>query len=110
MKRKTAGKRMSRSLKAINQWLQRHRHLGMREQWDKLMQKLLGHFAYYGITGNAKALERFRETVKRLWYKWLSRRSRQSEGMSWARFEELLKRFYPFPPARVVHSIYAAKS
>src|SRR5271166_7042439 len=41
---------MSRSLKAINQWLQSHLHLGMREQWDKLMQKLHGHFACYGIT------------------------------------------------------------
>src|SRR5689334_21833968 len=50
VKRKTASKRMSRSLKAINQWLQSHLHLGMREQWDKLMQKLLGHYAYYGIT------------------------------------------------------------
>src|ERR1700693_2048213 len=48
VKRKTGGKRMSRSLKAINQWLQSHLHLGMREQWDKLRQKLLGHFAYYG--------------------------------------------------------------
>jgi hypothetical protein len=30
--------------------------------------------------------------------------------MSWQRFEELLKQFYPLPPPRVVHSIYAAKS
>ena len=83
MKRKTAGKRMSRSLKAINQWLQNHLHLGIREQWDKLMQKLHGHFAYYGITGNAEALERFRGAVKRLWHKWLNRRSRRSGGMTW---------------------------
>ena len=110
VKRKTASKRMRRSLKAINQWLQSHVHLGMREQWDKLKQKLLGHFAYYGITGNGEALERFREVVKRLWHKWLNRRSRRDGGMSWQRLEELIKRYYPFPPARVVHSIYAAKS
>src|ERR1700758_3678651 len=35
----------------------------MREQWDKLIQKLLGHYAYSGITGNAEALERFRELL-----------------------------------------------
>ena len=70
VKRKTATKRMSRGLKAINQWLQSHLHLPIRDQWEKLKQKLHGHFAYYGITGNAEALERFRDTVKRLWHKW----------------------------------------
>jgi RNA-directed DNA polymerase len=110
IKRKTAGKRMSRSLKAISQWLQRHRHLAIREQWEKLKPMLRGHFAYYGITGNGESLVRFREAVKRLWHKWLDRRTRRRGGMSWQRFGELIKRHYPFPPARVVHSIYAAKS
>ena len=44
------------------------------------------------------------------WHKWLNRRSGQSAGMTWARFEELLTRYSPIPPARVVHSVYAAKS
>jgi hypothetical protein len=48
--------------------VQSHLHVGMREQWDKLKQKLHGHFAYYGITGNAEALERFRDEVKGLWH------------------------------------------
>ena len=110
VKRKTAAKRMSRGLKAISQWMQSQLHWPIRDQWEKLVQKLNGHFAYYGITGNAEALERFRDAAKRLWHKWLNRRSRQSGGMSWQRFEELLKQFYPLPPPRVVHSIYAAKS
>lgn len=110
VKRKTAAKRLNRSLKAINQWLQRHMHLGVREQWQVLMQKLKGHFAYYGITGNGEALEQYREEVKRLWHKWLDRRTRRRGGMTWERFNQLLRRNFPFPPARVVHSIYAAKS
>jgi RNA-directed DNA polymerase len=110
VKRKTARKRLSRSLKAINQWMQSHLHLPMRDQWEKLTQKLQGHFAYYGITGNSEALERFRKAVKRLWHKWLNRRSRQDGGMPWQRFEELIERYFPLPPAKVVHSIYAAKS
>src|SRR5580704_14205915 len=56
VKRKTATKRMSRGLKAINQWLQSHLHLPIRNQWEKLKQKVHGHFAYYSITGNAEAL------------------------------------------------------
>ena len=110
VKRKTAAKRLNRSLKAINQWLQRHMHLGIREQWQILRQKLQGHFAYYGITGNGEALEQFREEVKRLWHKWLDRRTRRRGGMTWERFNQLIRRRFPFPPARVVHSIYAANS
>jgi RNA-directed DNA polymerase len=110
VKRQTARKRLSRSLKAINQWMQSHLHLPLRDQWEKLTQKLQGHFAYYGITGNSEALERFRKAVKRLWHKWLNRRSRQDGGMPWQRFEELIERYFPLPPAKVVHSIYAAKS
>jgi len=87
----------------------KNRHLRVGEQWKALVQKLRGHLGYYGITGKGKQLERFREEVKRLWHKWLDRRSRKRGGMSWQRFSELMRRF-PFPPATVVHSIYAAKS
>jgi RNA-directed DNA polymerase len=69
-----------------------------------------GHFAYYGITGNGEALEQFREEVKRLWHKWLDRRTRRRGGMTWERFNQLIRRRFPFPPARVVHSIYTANS
>ena len=92
----------------------KNRHLRLGEQWKALVQKLRGHFGYYGITGNGKQLERFREEVKRLWHKWLDLRSRKRGGMSWQRFSEQrfseLMRQFPFPPATVVHSIYAAKS
>ena len=36
---------------------------------------LQGHYACYGITGNAKALQRLRYEVERRWRKWLDRRS-----------------------------------
>ena len=108
IRRKTAQKRMSRGLKAISQWMRKNRHKKVGEQWKTLKQKLRGHFAYYGITGNSRALKQFEEEVKLLWHKWLDRRSRTG-GLTWMRFTELLKRF-PFPPPRVVHSIYAAKS
>ena len=35
------------------------------EQHQTLSQKLRGHFAYYGITGNGEALHRFRDAVTR---------------------------------------------
>jgi hypothetical protein len=32
----------------------------MREQAEKLGQKLKGHFGYFGITGNIRRMEEFR--------------------------------------------------
>ena len=75
------------------------------EQQQVLSRKLRGHDAYYGITGNARALARLRHEVRRLWRKWLNRRSRAAR-LNWAAFARLAQR-YPLPPARVVHSIYA---
>jgi group II intron reverse transcriptase/maturase len=108
IKRKTAQQRFRRGLKRIAEWCRRHRHKPVAEQHQELSQKLRGHFAYYGITGNRPWLHKFRHEVKRIWQKWLHRRSRSSTDMPWDRFTLLLQR-YRLPPTRVVHSIYAAK-
>ena len=74
------------------------------EQHRMLSRKLQGHYAYYGITGNARALGSFLRQVEREWRKWLSRRS-QRAALPWERFSQILSR-YRLPPIRVVHSIY----
>jgi hypothetical protein len=93
-------------LQRIGDWCRRNRHRPVAEQHATLSQKLRGHFAYFGLTGNGLWLQKFREETKKLWQKWLNRRSRNAP-MPWARFQRLI-RCYPLPPARVVHSIYAA--
>ncbi len=104
VRRKTAKDRVTRSLKAVRRWCRANRHLPIAEQQRALRRKLLGHDAYYGITGNAAALERFHYEVPRIWRKWLDRRSNRAR-MTWDRFSRLLER-YPLPRARVVHSVY----
>jgi hypothetical protein len=103
VKRRTAAGRLRRAIRTIAQWCRFNRHRPIPEQHQTLGQKLLGHFAYYGITGNGGALHRFRDAVARLWRKWLSRRTR-GRYFSWADFTRLLKR-YPLPPPLVVHSV-----
>jgi hypothetical protein len=66
--------------------------------------KLRGHYAYFGITGNAAALGRFHYEVQRLWKRWLSRRSQRSY-IDWPRFAARLER-YPLPPPKAIHSTY----
>jgi len=104
VKRQTASDRLSRAVNKIAQWCRRNRHSPVAEQHQTLSQKVRGHYAYYGITGNARALQDFLEAVKRCWRTWLDRRNRQ-RTMIWDRFNRLLEH-YPLPPPRVVHSVY----
>ncbi len=104
IQRRTMRSRFSRAMKAIAAWCRLHRHDAIVEQHRDLSRKLLGHYAYYGITGNARALARFAHEVPRVWRKWLGRRSQRAK-MTWERFKRLLQR-YPLPPPRVVHSVY----
>jgi group II intron reverse transcriptase/maturase len=104
VKRKTAASRLSRALTTIAQWCRLHRHDPLEEQHHTLSQKLRGHYAYYGITGNYSGVRRFQLAVQRIWHKWLSRR-RRCGFLSWERFFRLIDRLV-LPVARVVHSVY----
>ena len=103
VKRKTASKRLSRALKRINLWCREHRHAKLGWQHQKLVLKLRGHYGYYGISGNFRGLNQFREGAVSRWRKWLSRRSQRSR-IEWERFARLLKH-YPLPKAKIVHGI-----
>jgi len=103
LKRKTAASRFTRAVRTIAQWCRFHRHDPVCEQHRVLCQKLRGHCAYYGITGNSFAISRFHYAVLRLWRKWLLRRRRAWRGtFDW--FARLLQR-YPLPSAIAVHSV-----
>ena len=65
-----------------------------------LSRKLNGHYAYFGITSNMRALNRLWHETKAVWKKALARRSQR--GLSWARMQRLLER-YPLPLPRIVH-------
>jgi group II intron reverse transcriptase/maturase len=101
--RKTSRQRLSRALRAVGTWLCEHRHDPIREQHAALNAKLRGHYGYYGITGNARALRCMLFYVLRRWRYWLNRRS-SSRRMTWDTFERIHQRF-PLPLPRVVHSV-----
>ena len=104
VKRRTSKSRFRRGMKALAQWCRENRHRALAEQHRTLSQKLRGHFAYYGITGNAQALNRFRRGAIKLWRKWLGRRH-GGGTVSWERMYRL-EEHYPLPKAIVVHSVY----
>jgi hypothetical protein len=61
-------------------------------------------FNYFGISGNYRSLLQLVEEVKRVWYKWLRRRS-QRPHLTWEKFGELLRRF-PLPRPRIAVRIW----
>jgi group II intron reverse transcriptase/maturase len=105
VKQKTAADRFRRTIKRISDWCQRNRHEPIREQWTALKRKLLGHFGYFGITGNFKALRNLRYRVIAVWRKWLSRRS-QRAWLSWDVMMQLLAH-YPLPEPHIRPAIVA---
>jgi RNA-directed DNA polymerase len=99
VKQKTAADRLRRALKRIADWCRRYRHEPVRDQWTALKRKLLGHFGYFGITGNFRALCNLRHHVIAVWRKWLSRRSQRAR-ISWKDMLRL-QASYPLPQPRI---------
>lgn len=102
--RKTASKRLTGALQRIARWCRLNRHQPIVVQCAVLSSKLLGHYGYYGITGNMRSIGWFRQATERVWRAWLDRRSAKAR-MDWARFASLLAR-WPLPPARLPRSVY----
>ena len=96
---KTQRKRMIRKLKELRREMWRRMHQRLRDQHAWLCSVLRGHYAYFGISGNSRALGRFRLQVMKAWRRVLLRRS-QRPKLSWERFNGLLKVF-PLPFGRV---------
>jgi RNA-directed DNA polymerase len=104
IKRKTMSSRLSRSLRKVWTWCRSNRHLPLADQQLHLARMIRGHCAYYGLTGNGRALRAFRYWTYLAWRWWLNRRSRHTRG-GLAGLDRRLER-YPLPNAVVVHSVY----
>jgi RNA-directed DNA polymerase len=103
VKRKTAKNRLQRALHSLSAWCEKNKHEPIAAQHRTLSQKLRGHYAYYGITGNSARLRDFLEGARTIWRRWLSRR-RRGGPLSWDDFGRLTES-YRLPPARAIHSV-----
>ena len=85
---RTEKTRLRRALTHLQDQMRRRRHMPVREQADSLNQMLRGHYAYYGIAGNFRALQRVHRAVERYWRRMLS--SRSWDGViSWVQFQRI---------------------
>ena len=100
LQRKTRRDRMRRKLGDIKAELLRRMHQPIPEQGKWLRQVVAGHFAYYAVPTNSRALSAFRHYVTDLWRRTLRRRS-QKDGFTWERMTKLVADW--LPPPRILH-------
>jgi len=107
--KKTSKKKLRHKLKAMNQWLKRIRNaVKMKVWWKTLCRKLVGHYRYYGVSGNMSGLKQYYWTTVRLVYKWVNRRS-QKKSYNWEKFRKVLA-WNPLPQPKIYHSPYHPSS
>ena len=105
MATKTSSSRLRRTIKSVYDWCRRHRHQSVPAQHTALRRKLNGHYNYFNVRGNSRAISRLAFFARRAWYKWLCRRS-QRKRLNWDRFNDLL-RDYPLSIPPVSKSLWA---
>jgi RNA-directed DNA polymerase len=100
LKRITIKKKMRAKLSSVKTEIRRRWHHSIPEQGRWLASVLAGHYGYYAVPDNIRALQAFREALIRLWLKALRRRSQRS-GMTWERIRRFAERW--LPTARIQH-------
>ena len=101
VRRKTAKDRLRKAIMRTDDWCRENRHEPLGAQHTTLCQKIRGHCDYYGVTGNQRSLSQFVHEVRRVWQRWLGRRSGHA-NKTWQWFYSLLRRL-PLPNPYIAH-------
>ena len=99
LKRITDSKRVPSKLSALKDGIERRQHLPIPEQGRWLANVLRGHYQYYAVPDNSKALHAFRRQAEWHWYRALRRRS-QRTTITWEQMSRLANRWLPPPRIR----------
>jgi hypothetical protein len=100
LKRVTSTKKMRAKLHEVKAELRRRLHHPIPEQGRWLARVLAGHYNYYAVPDNSKALRTFRFRVIWHWRQALRLRSQKSR-INWERVQRLADRWLPRP--RILH-------
>jgi hypothetical protein len=96
LQRKTRSDRMRAKLKDLKVKLRRRMHWPIPNQGKWLGQLVRGHFAYFAVPTNIRALSAFRYHVIGLWRRSLRRRS-QKDDTTWERVVRMANEYLPKP-------------
>lgn len=103
--RTTDRKKMTAKLREMKLWLIKIKNkVHMKDWWNVLKAKMVGHFRYYGISGNTRGIRAYFQIVTRMVFKWLNRRSHM-RSFNWDAFKVYLVR-HPLPKPQIYHNFY----
>lgn len=86
---RTEKSRLRRRLMSLQELMRRIRHLPIGKQVDDINAALRGHYAYYGVAGNIRALQKVHRIAERFWRKMLCSRSWAGRRFAWTDFHRL---------------------
>ena len=89
---RTEKSRLRRGLMSLQELMRRIRHDTIRDQVGEINAALRGHYAYYGIAGNIRALLEVYRAVERYWRKMLCSRSWAGAHLTWDAFHQIKER------------------
>ena len=101
LNRRTSRKKRKAKLEGLRDELRRRRHESVPTQYKWLSSVLEGHYRYYGVPTNSRALRSFRERVRESWHHQLQRRSQRARWSGEQR-TAFSKRF-PLPLPKIHH-------
>jgi RNA-directed DNA polymerase len=90
--RRTARKKLQAACRRMAEWIKQYRHLPGREFVRRVNARLRGHYNYYGVRGNFRALKRFFDWAMVCTLKWLNRRGGKRKSLTWEQFPQVLDR------------------
>ncbi len=97
----TMAKKVRAKLAALTLELRKRLHRPIAETGQWLRAVLTGHYRYYAVPRNIRALNAFRYHVIHLWRNALRRRSDKKKRVTWERVQRLAQRWLPTP--RILH-------
>ena len=107
VRHKTAKQNLQRKLTSLKEWLKQIRNMvPLRDWWPLIKAKLLGHYRYYGISGNYYSINQFYRQVISMVFKWINRRS-QKKSMNWQQYLQYLS-WNPLPKPKIYYQMYEA--
>ena len=88
-------------MQSVRDFCRSHRHESVKEQREGLCRRLNGHYNYFGVNGNMRAMRTLADEAVYVWRKWLSRRG-QRTPITWEWYKALLDAMpLPTPTIRV---------
>jgi group II intron reverse transcriptase/maturase len=109
IKRITSRKKLKSKKQNVKKWLHDSMHMKVKILIERLNQKLVGHYRYYGISGNSLHMGKFRDYITVQLYKTLNRRG-QKHRYSWEKFRNNILKKFPIKLPKIYVNLYQLKS